>query len=253
MDAHAQAHAVADAPHVVLIDQDPALRREVRDYLEEHDLRVSEGASARELLALVAQDDVDLLLFDPRLPDDDGLRLAHRLREQTDDLPIVLLLAERRGEADRVMGLELAADDCITKPFSPREMLARLRAVLRRYQLQATLPERDGRRRAYRFAGWELNLRLRRLRSPQGHAVELTRGEFNLLHALCRAPQRVLSRDQLLTMSRLHESEVFDRAVDVQVRRLRVKLESDPARPRLIVTERGLGYRFACAVEALAG
>jgi DNA-binding response OmpR family regulator len=241
---------LADAAHVVLIDRDPEARREVRDYLREHRLRVSEGASARELLALVGQDDVDLLLLDPQLPDDDGLLLARRLREQSDDLPIVLL-TDRRDEAERVMGPTLAADDCIPKPSPPRDMLARLRAVLRRYQSQV-LPSRDG-RRAFRFAGWELNLRLRRLTAPTGRVVELAPSEFNLLQALCRAPQRVLTRDQLLTMSRLHETEVFDRVIDVQVRRLRVKLEVQPSRPTLIVTERGLGYRFACPVESVSG
>jgi DNA-binding response OmpR family regulator len=117
--------------------------------------------------------------------------------------------------------------------------------------VQATLPERDQSRRAHRFAGWELNLRTRRLLSPGGDTVELSNGEFSLLAALCRAPQRVLSREQLLSLSRLHESEVYDRTVDVQIRRLRVKLEADPSHPALIVTERGAGYRLACDVQTL--
>ncbi len=141
----------------------------------------------------------------------------------------------------------LVAAGCVTKPFSPRELLARLHAVLRRYQVQATLPERDHTRRAYRFAGWELNLRTRRLLSPEGHSVELSNGEFSLLNALCRAPQRVLTRDQLLSMSRLHEAEVYDRTIDVQIRRLRLKLETDSARPALILTERGAGYSWPAA------
>jgi DNA-binding response OmpR family regulator len=149
------------------------------------------------------------------------------------------------------MGLELAADDYITKPFSPRELLARIRAVLRRYQVQATLPERDNTHRAFRFSGWELNLRTRRLTSPKGAIVELSNGEFNLLSALCRAPQQVLSRDQLLSMTRLHEAEVYDRTIDVQIRRLRLKVEADSANPSLIVTERGAGYRLACEVDTL--
>jgi DNA-binding response OmpR family regulator len=123
--------------------------------------------------------------------------------------------------------------------------------VLRRYQVQATLPERDNTRRAFRFSGWELNLRTRRLSSPAGVAVNLSNGEFSLLSALCRAPRRVLSRDQLLSMSRLHEAEVYDRTIDVQIRRLRAKIESDPSHPALIVTERGAGYRLASDVETL--
>ena len=157
----------------------------------------------------------------------------------------------RAAEMDRVLGLELGADDYVTKPFSPRELLARVRAVLRRYQVQATLPERDSARRAFRFSGWEFNLRTRRLVSPSGDAVDLSNGEFSLLNALCRAPQRVLSRDQLLSLSRLHEAEVYDRTIDVQIRRLRLKIEADPAAPSLIVTERGAGYRLASEVETL--
>jgi DNA-binding response OmpR family regulator len=177
------------------------------------------------------------------------MQLARGLRERA-TVPIVLLTG-RTSEADRVMGLELGADDYVTKPFSPRELLARVRAVLRRYQVQATLPERDNTRRAFRFAGWELNLRTRRLLAPDGKSVELSNGEFSLLNALCRAPQRVLSRDQLLSMSRLHEAEVYDRTIDVQIRRLRVKIEPDQAKPVLIVTERGAGYRLASVVETL--
>ena len=126
-----------------------------------------------------------------------------------------------------------------------------MRAVLRRYQVQATLPERDNTRRAFRFSGWELNLKTRRLKSPQGAWVDLSNGEFSMLSAMCRAPQRVLSRDQLLSMSRLHEAEVFDRTIDVQIRRLRLKIEADSAQPVLIVTERGAGYRLASEVETL--
>ena len=117
--------------------------------------------------------------------------------------------------------------------------------------MQATLPERDSARRAFRFAGWEFNLRTRRLISSQGISVELSNGEFSLLSALCRAPQRILSRDQLLSMSRLHEAEVYDRSIDVQIRRLRVKIETDPANPTFILTERGAGYQLTCEVETL--
>ena len=177
------------------------------------------------------------------------MHLARILRERA-TVPIVLLTG-RSEEADRVMGLELGADDYVTKPFSPRELLARVRAVLRRYQVQATLPERDNTRRAFRFSGWELNLRTRRLLSPERISVELSNGEFSLLNALCRAPRRVLSRDQLLSMSRLHEAEVYDRTIDVQIRRLRLKIEADSANPELILTERGAGYRLASDVETL--
>lgn len=236
-------------PHILIVDDDPGVRDLVVEYLGSNDMRTSAAASGREMFERFDSEAIDLVLLDLKLPGEDGLQLARSLRERA-TVPIVLLTG-RNEEADRVMGLELGADDYVTKPFSPRELLARVRAVLRRYQVQATLPERDSARRAYRFSGWELNLRTRRLLGPDGGLVELSNGEFSLLAALCRAPQRVLSRDQLLSMSRLHEAEVFDRTVDVQIRRLRIKIEADQSRPTLIVTERGAGYRLASDVETL--
>lgn len=237
------------APHLLVIDDDPDVRELVAEYLGQNGMRVSAGRSGQEMLAVFDQEAIDLVLLDLKLPGEDGMQLARLLRERA-AVPIVLLTG-RSEEADRVMGLELGADDYVTKPFSPRELLARVRAVLRRYQAQATLPERDNTRRAYRFSGWALNLRTRRLLSPTGELVKLSNSEFSLLTALCRAPRRVLSRDQLLSLSRLHEAEVYDRTVDVQIRRLRLKIEVDSANPRLILTERGAGYLLASDVETL--
>ncbi len=236
-------------PHILVIDDDVGVRELMIEYLGKNDLRVTVGASGREMFEVLEREAIDLVLLDLKLPGEDGMQLARALRERA-NVPIVLLTG-RNEEADRVMGLELGADDYVTKPFSTRELLARVRAVLRRYQIQAILPERDSARRAFRFAGWELNLRTRRLTSPDGRMVELSNGEFSLLSAFCRAPQRVLSREQLLSMSRLHEAEVYDRTVDSQIRRLRAKIERDAAAPALIVTERGSGYRFAADVESL--
>lgn len=235
--------------HILIIDDDPHIRDLVVEYLGNNDLRVSAGASGLEMFEVFDREAIDLVLLDLKLPGEDGMQLARALRERA-TIPIILLTG-RIEEADRVMGLELGADDYITKPFSPRELLARVRAVLRRYQVQATLPERDNTRRAFRFAGWELNLRTRRLKSPTGTAVDLSNGEFSLLTAFCGAPRRVLSREQLLSMSRLHEAEVYDRSIDVQIRRLRLKIEVDSANPALIVTERGAGYQFVAEVETL--
>ncbi len=237
------------SPHILVIDDDAAIRDLISEYLGGNEMRVTTGASGSELFHVMDRESIDLVILDLKLRGEDGMQLARAARERA-TVPIVLLTG-RSEEADRVMGLELGADDYVTKPFSPRELLARVRAVLRRYQVQATLPERDNARRAFRFAGWELNLRTRRLRSPAGEPLELSNGEFSLLSAFCRAPQRVLSRDQLLSMSRLHEAEVYDRTVDVQIRRLRLKIEADSTRPMLIVTERGAGYRFASDVETL--
>lgn len=236
-------------PHILVIDDDADLRDLLVEYLQDKGMRVSSGACGQDLFEAMDREAIDLVLLDLKLPGEDGMQLARTLRERA-TVPIVLLTG-RHEEADRVMGLEWGADDYITKPFSPRELLARLRAVLRRYQVQATLPERDSARRAFRFAGWELNLRTRRLVSAAGEAVDLSNGEFSLLSALCRAPERVLTRDQLLSMSRLHEAEVYDRSVDVQIRRLRVKIETDATAPELIKTERGAGYVLDCPVQTL--
>jgi len=240
--------SAATLPHILVIDDDPDMRDLVVEYLGKNEMRVSARATGREMYEVLDNEAIDLVLLDLKLQAEDGMRLAQDLRQRA-TVPIVLLTG-RNEEADRVMGLELGADDYVTKPFSPRELLARVRAVLRRYQVQATLPERDSARRAFRFAGWELNLRTRRLTSASGE-VELSNGEFSLLCAFCRAPQRVLTRDQLLSMSRLHETEVYDRTIDVQVRRLRDKIEHDRANPTLIITERGAGYRLASDVESL--
>ena len=174
------------------------------------------------------------------------MALARRVRDES-AIPIIMLTA-RRDEPDRVMGLELGADDYVTKPFSPRELLARTRAVLRRRrpEMQQGRPEGI---RAYRFDGWELNLNTRRLKARDGRPVTLSNVEFSLLVAFLGAPHRTLSRSQLLDMSRLHSDDVYNETVNMQVMRLRRKLEPDPAKPRYIRTERGAGYVFSVPVE----
>ena len=168
------------------------------------------------------------------------------MREQS-NLAIIVITG-RRDEADRVMALELGADDYLTKPFSPRELLARVRALLRRSKMQGAATNTAAGPRAYHFAGWELNVGLRRLTSPQGEVIRLSNGEHNLLTAFLGAPQRMLSRTQLLELSRLHDDEVYDRSIDVQVGRLRRKLEAQ-GQPPLIRTDRGAGYTFTANVE----
>jgi two-component system, OmpR family, response regulator len=237
------------APHVLALDDEPDIRHVLTHYLSSHDLRVTAVATGREMLTLLGSEPVDVLLLDLRLPGEDGLTLARRARELS-HVPIIIL-SGRTDEADRVMGLELAADDYVIKPFSPRELLARIRAVLRRTQTEAQQATVDHEVRAYRFAGWELNLRLRRLAAPDGRRVELTNSEFSLLCAFTSAPQRVLTRDQLLERSRLHTLEVYDRAIDVTILRLRRKIERDPTDPQLIKTERGAGYLFAEPVSVV--
>jgi two-component system, OmpR family, response regulator len=237
-------------PHVLALDDDAQMRQLIADSLGENDLRVTTVATGADMQKVLREHAVDVVVLDLRLAGEDGMQHALRLRE-TSEIPIIIV-SGRKDEADRVMGLEFGADDYITKPFSPRELLARVRAVLRRYRSsREMLPARDEKRRAYRFAGWELNVRTRRLVGPDGRRVELSNGEFNLLEAFCAAPRRVLSRDQLLGLSRLHNAEVYERSIDVQILRLRRKIEADPSQPAYIKTERGSGYILDAAVEVL--
>ena len=239
-----QVSTAVTAAHVLAVDDDPSVRQMIVDYLGDNDMRVTAVPSGKLIADVMARDTIDLLVLDLRLPGDDGMDIARRLRAESPGL-----LTGRKDEADRVMGLELGADDYLTKPFSPRELLARIRALLRRSRAQQTVADGLQKIRAYRFAGWELNVRLRRLTSPGTDLVALTNTEFNLLAAFLAAPQRVLSRDQLLGLSRLHNDEVYDRSIDTQVGRLRKKIELDGK--MLIRTERGVGYVFTALVEVV--
>jgi two-component system OmpR family response regulator len=236
-------------PHILVVDDDPQIRELLEEYLTENALRVSVVASGQQMAKILADETIDLVVLDLRLAGEDGMAIARTLREQS-AIPIVMLTGVR-DEADRVMGLELGADDYLTKPFSPRELLARIRTVLRRTKGAALAQARQHQVRAYRFADFELNLRTRRLKRRDGRPIDLTNGEFNLLAALLAAPQRILTRDQILEASRVYDNEVYDRSIDVQVLRLRRKIESDPSQPRFIVTERGVGYTFNSPVEVL--
>jgi len=237
----------AYAAHVLVVDDDPSVRKMITDYLGDNDVRVTALAGGHEISAVMKRETIDLLVLDLRMPGEDGMQIAQKLRQDS-QLPIIMLTG-RKDEADRVMGLELGADDYLIKPFSPRELLARIRALLRRARAQQTVAEGLQKVRAYRFAGFELNVRLRRLKGHDGESIALTNAEFNLLAAFLAAPQRVLSRDQLLGLSRLHNDEVYDRSIDVQVGRLRRKLQPAEASAELIRTERGAGYVLTAAVE----
>jgi two-component system OmpR family response regulator len=235
--------------HVLVVDDDPATRAMIADYLADRGFKVSTAADVRQAAGVLAGGGVDLVVLDLKLGGEDGLELLRQLRCDS-DLPVIVLTGHRREEVDRVVGLELGADDYLTKPFSLRELLARIRAVLRRVEARPAAPPAEGAKGTrYRFAGWELSLRARRLTSPAGEPVPLTRGELSLLAAFLQAPGQVLSRDQLLAASRLHDDEVFDRSIDVQILRLRRKLEANPSEPALIRTERGAGYVLAAPVE----
>ncbi|QJR11249.1 Transcriptional regulatory protein OmpR [Usitatibacter rugosus] len=237
------------ATHVLAVDDDPSVRQMVADYLGDNEIQVTALSSGREIAGVMAQDMIDLVILDLKLPGEDGMEIARRIRADS-NVPIIMLTG-RKEEADRVMALELGADDYLTKPFSPRELLARIRALLRRSRSHETVADGLAKIRAYRFAGWELNVRVRRLKSPQGEVIALRNAEFNLLAAFLASPQRVLTREQLLGMSHLHNDEVYDRAVDTQVGRLRKKLEEHSAGEELIRTERGAGYVLTVPVEVV--
>jgi DNA-binding response OmpR family regulator len=234
----------------LIVDDDPQIRDLLQEYFTANELRVSVTSSGKEMTKILLDQAIDLVVLDLRLAGEDGMALARKMREES-AIPIIMLTGVR-DEADRVMGLELGADDYLTKPFSPRELLARVRTVLRRTKGEALTEARQRDVRAYRFANFELNLRTRRLaRQHPAQRIELTNGEFNLLAALLAAPQRILSRDQLLEASRVYDNEVYDRSIDVQVLRLRRKIEVDPSQPLFILTERGVGYLFNSPVEIL--
>jgi two-component system OmpR family response regulator len=232
---------------VLVVDDDRAMREMVVDYLEDHHMRAVGASGREEMTSHLANGDPSLVILDVRLGPDDGLELLRDLRSRS-DVPVIIVTGDRRDEIDRVVGLELGADDYITKPFGLRELLARVRAVLRRRKAGHLARRRDPALSRCRFGGWLLDRRTRRLTNPDGAPVVLTKGEYALLMAFLDAPQRPLSREHLLQTTRVHE-DVFDRSIDVQILRLRRKLEADSSAPRIIETERGIGYVFALAVE----
>ena len=236
-------------PHVLAVDDDPIIRQLITDYLSENELRVTAVPDGAAMRKVIGEEVVDLIVLDLKLRTEDGMALARGLRDES-AIPIIMLTG-RSEEADRVMGLELGADDYLTKPFSPRELLARIRTILRRRRAEVRQGRPEG-IRAYRFDGWELNLNTRRLAAADGKQVPLSNGEFSLLVVLLGSPQRILTRDQLLDLSRLHNDEVYNRSVDVQIMRLRRKIEPDPAQPRYIRNEPGIGYRFQAPNEPAA-
>jgi DNA-binding response OmpR family regulator len=232
---------------IFVVDDDPIMNRMVTAYLDQHNMYAASASGRQEVGRLFAAHEPDLVILDLRLGQEDGLDLLREIRSRS-DVPVIITTGDRRDEIDRVVGLELGADDYVTKPFSLRELLARIRAVLRRQETARAAPRREAERSKCRFGGWRLDRRTRRLSDPSGAPVPLTKGEYALLTAFLDAPQRPLTREHLLQATRVHE-DVFDRSIDVQILRLRRKLEIDPSAPCIIRTERGVGYVFALSVE----
>ena len=230
---------------ILMVDDDPGIRDVVSDFLGKHGYRVDTAGDATEMEAALERGPVDLIVLDVMLPGEDGLAICRRFANGEGGPPIIMLSA--MGEdTDRIVGLELGADDYLAKPCNPRELLARVRAVLRRRREPRGDESLDA---ACEFAGWRLDLVRHELRSPEGAVVNLSSGEFSLLRAFVERPQRVLSRDQLLEFARGPQSDAFDRAIDVQISRLRRKLDDSGSGQELIRTVRNEGYIFTPKVS----
>jgi two-component system OmpR family response regulator len=234
------------APHILVVDDDREIRDLLARFLERHGFRVTTARDGRELRRAFPNGAYALVVLDLMLPGEDGLSLLRWLREEGGRTPVVMLTAMGE-ETDRIVGLELGADDYLPKPFNPRELLARIRAVLRR--AEGAPPEAPGQGAVFRFAGWTLDAARRRLLDPRGTEVALTGGEFDLLRILAERAGRVLTRDMLMDLLHGRATGPFDRAIDVAVSRLRRKLDDDGKSPDLIKTVRGGGYVLAAPVE----
>jgi two-component system OmpR family response regulator len=229
----------ADA-HILVVDDDRGTRDLLREFFERHGLRVSVARDGEEMQSVLKRSSIDLMVLDVMLPGKSGLDICREIRARS-RMPIIMLTAVTET-VDRVVGLEMGADDYVPKPVDPRELLARVRAVLRRPAIAgpSDRPESE----IYRFAGWTLDCARRRLIAPGDVRVELTTAEFNLLQTLVRSAQRVLSREQLMELAGGDGTVSYDRSVDILVSRLRRKMEDDPRAPKLILTVRGGGYQF---------
>jgi two-component system OmpR family response regulator len=240
---------MASSPNILVVEDDRETRTLIAKYLRTNSCNVTTAADGREMDKAMADHRVDLLILDVMLPGEDGLTLCRRVRAQS-QVPIIMLTA--RGEdVDRILGLEMGADDYLPKPFNPRELLARINAVLRR-QASALNASTVPHATALAFAGWQIDFRLRELRNPGGARVAMTSAEFDLLRTFCERPGRVLSRDSLLDLTQGRNAGSFERSIDVLVSRIRRKIEVDPQEATLIKTVRSGGYMFTPEVEAIA-
>lgn len=238
---------MTSAPHVLIVDDEPAICDLIRSYLGRHGLHVSVAADGQQMREQMAQHRVDLVLLDLGLPGEDGLALTRHIRSHSN---VGVIIVTGSGESvDRIVSLELGADDFVAKPFDLRELLARVRSVLRRTAAAPAEPEPAARAPGLRFAGWHLDTLGRRLFSAEGAEIDLTTGEYDLLHVFAENPNKVLSRDQLLQATRHRDAAPFDRAIDMQIARLRRKVETDADKPVLIKAVRGAGYIFTASVE----
>lgn len=236
--------------HILIVDDDLQIGDLLSDYLQQHGYRVSTARNGNEMQRMLKKVKVDLVVLDIMLPGEDGLSLCRKLREMSD--VFIIMLSGISEETDRIVGLEMGADDYLAKPFSPRELLARIKALARR-TMGSLAVERRTKHVTHlhniRFLNWTLDRNKRRLIAPDGVTVPLSAGEYELLVAFLENPKRTLSRDQLLDITRGREAAPYDRTIDVQVARLRKKIEVDPKEPKILLTVRGGGYQFDADVE----
>lgn len=235
----------ATGARILMVDDDPGIRDVVSDFLGKHGYRVETAADAAEMARVLERGSVDLIVLDIMMPGEDGLAVCRRLTA-AEAAPPIIMLSAMGEDTDRIVGLELGADDYLAKPCNPRELLARVRAVLRRAEQRTSGGSLGA---GCEFAGWRLDLVRRELRSPEAVVVNLSSGEFSLLRTFVERPQRVLTRDQLLEFARGPDSEAFDRAIDVQISRLRRKLDDGGGSHDLIRTIRNEGYMFTAKVK----
>jgi DNA-binding response OmpR family regulator len=249
MSIHPMSESSSFNTDILVVDDDPTVRRVITCYFGENDLAVASVSGRQEMARHFGAFDPRLVILDLHSGHNDGFDLLREIRSRS-NVPVIITTGRRLEEIDRVVGLELGADDYVAKPLLLRELLARVRAVLRRTEVRRRTPSRDRGKKAYRFSGWRLELRSRRLLDPAGIPVALSKNEHALLLAFLDAPQRPLTREQLLQATRVHE-DILDRSIDVQILRLRRKLKTDPTAPPFIQTQRGVGYVFAQPVETL--
>jgi two-component system, OmpR family, response regulator len=233
------------AASTLLVEDDSEIGDLISRYLKANQIDVTAVKDGAAMDAALAERAFDLLILDINLPGEDGLSICRRLRAEG-GLPIVVVTAQSE-DVDKIVGLEMGADDYVTKPFNPRELLARIRSVLRRAGA-AEAPSSGFRRQIYRFSGWSLDLSARELISPEGSKIATTGAEFDLLHALCEHPNRVLTRDQLINLTHGPMAGPFERSIDTLISRLRQKIEQDPKNPKYIQTVRSEGYMFSTQV-----
>ena len=241
---------MANKWRILVVDDDPEIRQLIKQYLEQHDYQVETACDGIQMQRVLNKVKIDCVVLDIMLPGEDGLALCRQLRQKSE--VFIIMLSASGEEADRIIGLEVGADDYLAKPFSPRELLARIKAMTRRFT--GHLAEQRRQRHVVslpdiQFLNWTLDRNRRRLIDPEGVTVPLSASEYELLLAFLENPKHVLSRDQLLDMTRGRESSPFDRTIDVQVARLRKKIEVDAKNPTIILTVRGGGYQFNAEVK----